>query len=848
MPGINISRTEALERSSHLSVESYEVFLDVTGAGETFFARSTVKFSCDQLGYKTFIDAVAVRVISATLNGSPVDTNGFDGQTIYLNNLQSENTLVIEVESLYSKNGEGLQKSVDPVDNETYLYSQGETAYIRKMYPCFDQPNLKATFGLSVLAPRHWEVVSNSPVSGVAQDGDSNLWTFAATPRISTYITALLAGPYYHVHDEYVGEKVVPLGIYCRKSLAESLDPQEIFQITKEGFAYFEQIFGLAYPFEKYDQAAVVDFNWGAMENSGLVTFREDLLVFRSRVTDQKRESRAQVILHEMAHMWFGNMVTMYWWDDLWLNESFAEWTSYLALTEATRFKDGWTSFIIHNKSWAFKQDQLVSTHPIAVHMEDIHSVNANFDGISYAKGASVLHQLMAYIGRENFIKGLQVYFTKFAWQNTQLSDLLNELEIASGRDLKTWSDTWLKTAGVNTLSPVIEEFEGKYSNVAIKQEAPANPGGSLEIRPHRLAVALYDLKEGELVARKRSEIDIAGELTQIPELAGEKVADLFLINDGDLAYSKVHFDNRSIETTKVHLGEISDPITRVLVWTYMRDMWRDARISSDDFVDLLLQGLKSETLINVLGALSEDLVQVVEESSNPTTRIELLEKCAKVLYELLIAAEPGSDSQLIFARAFAGLAESANQVASLRQLVSVSIPGLVIDRDLRWFLTIELAKRGKITRPEIDQVLTGDRTDTGELSHCEAIAALPDAAVKAATWNSLIHDALSNSQRAHLAQGFMQPKQSDLLAEYIDPYFEALFKIWSSTSFEEASSKVELLYPRYIVSQGTLDKTDNWLDGAGKDAPAVLRRLVSEGRDSLSRNLRIQIRAGAKL
>lgn len=846
MPGINISRTEALERSSHLSIESYEVFLDVTGTGESFFSRSTVKFSCDQTGYKTFIDAVAARVISATLNGFPVDTNGFDGQTIYLNNLQSENTLVIEVEVLYSKNGEGLQKSVDPVDNETYLYSQGETAYIRQMYPCFDQPNLKATFSLSVLAPQHWEVVSNSPVASIAQDGDSKLWSFSATPRISTYITALVAGPYYHVHDEYVGEKTVPLGIYCRKSLASSLDPQEIFQTTKEGFAYFEQIFGLAYPFEKYDQAAVVDFNAGAMENSGIVTFREDLLVFRSRVTEQRRESRAHVILHEMAHMWFGNMVTMYWWDDLWLNESFAEWTSYLALTEATRFKTGWTSFIVQNKSWAFKQDQLVSTHPIAVNMEDIESVNANFDGISYAKGASVLHQLMAYIGRENFITGLQAYFAKFAWQNTQLSDLLDQLEIASGRDLKSWSDTWLKTAGINTLNPVLEELDGKYSSVAIKQEAPVIPSGSQEIRPHRIAVALYDLTENQLILRKRSEIDVTGELTEVTELVGEKVADLLLINDGDLAYSKVRFDQRSVETAKEHLGKISDPITRVLVWTYTWDMWRDAELSTHDFVELLLQGLKAENLTSVLSALAKDLVGVIKQSSNPATRAVLLERCATILHELLVVAEPGSDAQFIFAKAFVGLAESRDQVDAVKQFISVGLPGLPIDRDMRWFLTIELAKRGAITRAEIDQVLTGDQTDTGELSHSEAIASLPEAAVKAATWNSLLNESLSNSQRAHLAQGFMHAEQSELLSAYVDPYFDALFSLWSSTSFEEASSKVESLYPRYIVSQGTLDKTDNWLSGVGIDAPAVLRRIVSEARDSLARNLKIQLKDGA--
>ena len=843
MPGINISRSEALERSEHLLVESYEVFLDVTGAGDTFFARSTITFKCNKSGYSTFLDAVSERVISATLNGNPVNTSGFDGETIYLSNLQSENVLVVEVETRYSKTGEGLQKSVDPVDNEIYLYSQGETAYIRKMYPCFDQPNLKATFNLLVLAPQHWEVISNNPVETIKPDGDSRLWQFTTTPRISTYITALIAGPYAHVHDQYVGEKVVPLGIYLRKSLAESLDPAEIFEVTKEGFAYFEETFGLAYPFEKYDQVAVVDFNWGAMENAGVVTFREDLLVFRSRVTERSREQRAHVILHEMAHMWFGNMVTMYWWDDLWLNESFAEWSSYLALVEGTRFKDGWTSFIIDGKSWAYNQDQLVTTHPIAVDMVDIESVNANFDGISYAKGSSVLHQLSAYVGRENFIKGLRQYFEKFAWQNTQLSDLLTELKSTSGRDLDAWSATWLKTAGINTMHPILEITDGVYSRVAIRQEAPLVPAGSHEVRPHRLGVALYDLTDGLLTIRKRAEFDTTGEITEIAELAGEKVADLFLINDGDLAYTKIRFDQSSVQTLTNHLGQITDPIARVIAWIATWDMWRDAEISTHDFSQLLLKGIRTEQLINVVAGLGRDLVGAVEVLSDPARRSVLRVAVATEIEGLLRGAVAGGDIQFQLARVFAGLAITSEQIEFVRSILAGELEGLVIDRDLHWYLTISLAERGEVTRTEIDAVLTNDPTLTGELSHAQAIAALPDPIIKAETWKSLINDELSTSKRAALQSGFMRARQSEILAAYVDPYFEALLQMWSNSSFDVASSNVESLYPRFVISQETLDKTDTWLNGIGAGAPEVLRRLVSEGRDSLARALRIQKR-----
>ena len=458
MPGLNSTRAEAHERSAHIQMHGYEVTLDVTTGAESFLSKTIATFSCNKPGYDTFIDAVGKRVISATLNGQIVDTSNYDGETIYLKGLAAENELVLELEALYSNTGEGLQRSVDPVDKEVYLYSQGETAFIRKMYPCFDQPDLKATFSLTAIVPSHWEVVANNPVKTKTDLGDNRTqWSFTTTPRISTYITALIAGPYYSVKDTYVGKKTVPLGIYCRKSLAQHLDPEDIFLITKQGFAYFEKVFGLEYPFEKYDQIAVVDFNWGAMENVGAVTFLERLLVFRSKVTERMYNARANTILHEMAHMWFGNMVTMKWWDDLWLNESFAEWSSYLAMVEGTRFKNSWTGFNQERKNWAYRQDQLSSTHPIVTDMVDIDTVAGNFDGISYAKGASVLQQLVAHVGRDNFISGLQKYFAKHAFKNTTLDDLLNELTQTSGRDLKPWVSTWLQTAGVNTLRPALE-------------------------------------------------------------------------------------------------------------------------------------------------------------------------------------------------------------------------------------------------------------------------------------------------------------------------------------------------------------------------------------------------------
>ena len=842
MPGKNIARSEAQERSKHLKVDSYVLTLDVTHGRENFIATSTVRFSCNTPGYDTFIDAVGKRIISATLNGQPVDTSHYDGETVFIKNLAAQNELTIEMEANFSKNGEGLQLSTDPADDEVYLYSQGETAYIRSMFPCFDQPDLKATFQLTAIAPDHWEVISNAPLKAKKDlGGKKAMWEFNVTQVIPTYNTALIAGPYFHVHDEYRGKKVVPLGIYCRKSLAPSLDPDDIFLITKQGFEYFEKVFGLAYPFEKYDQIAVLDFNWGAMENAGCVTFLERLLVFRSKVTNHMYSERANVILHEMAHMWFGNMVTMRWWDDLWLNESFAEFSSYLAASEATRFKDSWTSFNSSRKNWAYRQDQLSSTHPIVTDMVDIETVNANFDGITYAKGASVLQQLVHHVGRDNFINGLKKYFEKHAWKNTTLNDLLVELEATSGRDLKPWVSTWLQTSGVNILRPEIVIEDGSYSSITIKQEAPKVPAGSTELRPHRMAVGLHDLVGDALTLRLSVELDVAGEKTVVDSLKGEKVADLLLLNDRDLTYSKIRFDERSIATLKSHLGKIKDPLTRALCWSTAWDMHRDAELSASDFVTIATAGLPFEENISVVTTIATQLNTVVELYAPEKDRDTLREKVASAFESMMEKAKPGSDFQLQFARSFAGFATTANQNAKIKDLLNGKLQGLNVDADLRWVFVIALIERGLFTKTELDQERANDKTVNGELNYELGLVAFPDAQAKAAAWKSLTTEELTNSIRLSRVNGFMRSSQRELLKPYVDQYFDHLLAVWDRSSYEAASTFVEMLYPIYITTQETLDKTNRWLESTGKDAPSGLKRLVNEARDGMARALRVQ-------
>ena len=842
MPGLNSTRAEAQARADHFAVQSYQVNLDLTAGDKFFTSETTIKFTCNKPGYESFIDAVGKSVNSATLNGQAVETSNYDGESIFLKNLAADNELVIKMITPYSNTGEGLQRSVDPVDNEVYLYSQGETAFIRKMYPCFDQPDLKATFTLTAIAPKHWSVISNSPVEEKTElAGDKTKWRFKPTPRVSTYITALIAGPYYSVSDTYVGKKSVPLGIYCRKSLAEHLDPEDIFLITKQGFAYFENVFGLEYPFEKYDQIAVVDFNWGAMENAGAVTFLERLLVFRSKVTERMYNARANTILHEMAHMWFGNMVTMKWWDDLWLNESFAEWSSYLAMVEATRFKNSWTGFNQERKNWAYRQDQLSSTHPIVTDMVDIDTVAGNFDGISYAKGASVLQQLVVHVGRDNFITGLQKYFTKHAFKNTTLDDLLIELTQASGKDLTSWVSNWLQTAGVNTLRPLLEIENDSYKSISVIQEAPTMPVGSTQLRPHRLALGLYDLTGESITLRKSVELDVSGAKTVVAQLAGEKVADLLLINDRDLSYAKIRFDQKSITTLKAHLGKITDSLTRALCWSAAWDMLRDAEISATDFIEIALTGLSGEDDIATVTTIGNQLATAVELYSAPTKRDSARLRVGNAYEKMLQQAAAGSDLQLQFARNFTSFASSAEHNDLIKELLDGNLVGLKVDADLRWIFVIALAERGLMDKDELALQLQKDNTLNGQLSYASALAARPTPQAKEETWISITTEDISTSLREAKLAGFMRALHRPLLAAYVDPYFDLLLQFWGKKSYEVASSFVSGMYPIYLTNQVTLDKTVNWLNTTGKDGQAGLRRLVSENRDSLSRALKVQ-------
>ena len=839
MPGTNITQIEAAQRSEIIKVASYKIDLDVTTGAETFLVKTTIKFAGLKPGSTTFLDCVGKRVISAKLNGADFDPK-FDGETIFLPAIAADNTLEIEHEGIYSNSGEGLHRFVDPADNEVYLYTQFETGDARRMYACFDQPDQKATFTISTITPQHWAVISNYGIESAKDlDGDRKHTQFATSQVISTYVTAIVAGAYTSVHDEYKGEKTIPMGIYARKSFFQYVDAENIFEVTKQGFAYFEKTFGLAYPFGKYDQIAVAEYNWGAMENVGCVTFHEDVLIFRSKVTERSYISRASTIHHEMAHMWFGDLVTMKWWQDLWLNESFAEWASYMAVSESTKYKNAWTEFNSVRKNWAYRADQLSSTHPIAVEMKDLDDVRTNFDGISYAKGASVLQQLVAHVGRDNFIAGLRKYFAKHAYANTELSDLITELEATSGKNLTAWVATWLRTAGVNTLRPVIALDGDKYASVSVKQEVPPMPVGSKELRPHRLYIGLFDIKGNALTRRESIEVDIADELTEIKELAGKKAADLLLINDHDQTYAKLRFDDRSVETMKKYLGQLDDSLARGLIWASLWDSTRDGELSASDYIEIALNALKGETDISMITATFMQIDTAIWAYLAPKNRDAVRLSVANTAQELLASAKPGSDSQLQYARAFANNAYTPAQFESLKAMLNGSVDGLLMDADLRWFIFLCGVKRGIFGVSDIQSEGDRDKTAHGKQYVAYAHAALPNHEAKAAAFKSITTDDLSNTIHSYKCRGFNENIHCDLLEAFVDEYFDAILKVWSTKGYEIAETTATLTFPTWAISDETVKKAQHWLDVTGKDASAALRRTVAEGRDAMTRSLK---------
>jgi aminopeptidase N len=829
----NLTRQEASERAALISRPSYLVSLDLLDTdAETYPCLTEIVFDCAVPGSETFVEYHAPTVTSLELNGQPVSLSAFDGNRIRLTGLAKSNVLKLEGRSAFQHDGVGMHRFVDPVDGAVYCHTDAEPYDIHRVYPCFDQPDIKATFEFSVRAPAGWHVSSNSPATHVPDPATGGWWQFARTPLLSTYITAVVAGHFHVVTDRHGS---IDLALLCRRSLAEYLDADEIFDITKRGFDFFTKEFDYPYVFGKYDQAFCPEFNAGAMENAGCVTYSERH-IFRSRVTEATREARAETILHEMAHMWFGDLVTMRWWDDLWLNESFATYMSLVALVRATRFANAFTTFSTGWKTWAYRQDQLPSTHPIVANMPDIDSVKVNFDGITYAKGASVLRQLVAWVGEEAFTAGIRNYFRRHAFGNTTLDDFLEALAESSGRDLQAWSKEWLETAGVNTLRPVATIDGGRLSSFRILQEAPPEYP---TLRSHRLAVGLFADDAGKLVRHRRVELDVVGRETEVPDLAGEAVPELMLLNDDDLTYAKIRLDDASFATMGRRLKDLTDALPRALSWAASWDMVRDAELPTRDYVLLVLGNVEGETQVAVVETLLGQAGSAVHFYGDPANHEAALGALATGAWQHLNDAPPASDHQLAWARAFAGFARGPEHLATARRLLdgTVTFEGLAVDTELRWTIVRYLAAAGAAGEELIDGERHRDPTDAGARHAAAAHTAMPTAEAKAAAWRRILDPSVTFAMMRALMGGFQQPDQDDLLEPYANKYFEQIGPMFETRSMEVAIGFTNGMYPRMLVREDIVAMTDDYI--ATFNPPAPVHRLLLEGKDAIERSLR---------
>jgi len=857
MPGQNLTRLEAADRSATVHTQTYDVTLDLT-RGETVFGSSTTVRFTSTPGSSTFIDLIAPVVHSISLNGRALDpAEIYADSRITLTELAADNELVVVADCAYMHTGEGLHRFTDPADGETYLYSQFEVPDSRRVFAVFEQPDLKASFTFTVTTPVSWTVLSNSPTPeptpAKASDGsgDAHTFAFAPTEPMSSYVTAIVAGPYVGVTDEYVAGdgRTVPLGVYCRKSLAEHMDSAEILDLTKRGFAYYENLFATHYAFTKYDQIFVPEFNAGAMENAGCVTHRDDY-IFRSRPVEARVERRAVTILHELAHMWFGDMVTMTWWNDLWLNESFAEFASTLATAEITRWSQAWTTFQTLEKGWAYNQDQLSSTHPVAAEINDLHDVEVNFDGITYAKGASVLAALVGYVGRDNFFAGIQRYLAAHAYANAELADLLRELETVSGRDLSTWTRLWLQEAGVTTLRmQVATDADGVITQAAVRQEIPADSPASL--RPHRVAIGCYSLTgqgtDTRLERTDRIELDVDGELTPVPELVGTKRADVLVLNDDDLTYAKIRLDEDSLAQGLAHIDAFTESLPRSIVLASAWDMTRDGELAASRFLKAALPALGVEEHSSVIQGLLGRVATCLSGFLPPAVRHDLAQETADQLLTLVRAAQAGSDKQLQLVRALAAHAVTGEQLDVVTGLLegSAVLDGLDVDQDLRWDLLTALVAADRYGEEQIRAEEAQDRTTTGRERAAEARAAVPTPEAKAATWRALVDDAsMPNETQVRVLRGLTSvERRPELLVPFVSSYVEAIDSVWSSRTFHMAENLLTGLWSCCTVG---LDGSDpatalkGWLESHA-EAPAALRRIVRENLDDTLRVARAQ-------
>ncbi|MDR0951074.1 MAG: aminopeptidase N [Candidatus Ancillula sp.] len=890
MPADNLTRIEAQNRKKLVSDVRYQIFLDITSAkadsplNETFVSKTKIQFTynSDAVDFNTealFVDLKARKINDIVLNGQNISTDNFKDYRLTLpgNFLQSHNELIVNADCEFTNTGEGLHKFVAEDEGEVYLYTQFEVADSRRVFACFEQPDIKATFDWTVKAPAGWVLTSTEreieKISENSANGESEVWKFATSPIMSTYLTSLCAGPFQVWEDSLINSdgREIPMRIVARKSMAEFMDAEDIFQVTKDGFAFYNKEFQVPFPWNKYDQVFMPQYNAGAMENIGNVTFREDY-IFRSKPTKWYSDRRVITILHELAHMWFGDLVTMKWWNDLWLNESFAEYTSTIAGAEGTKYGDNsWVTFNIGEKSWGVDQDQLPSTHPVAAEIKDLNDVLVNFDGITYAKGAAILQALTSFCGRENFFNGIKNYLNKHSHSNAELSDLLGDLQAAvtasgSDKDVLKWAELWLQTAGINTLIPHFElDNEGKFSSFEVEQIAPENLP---TLRPHTTKIGLYSFTSPEsdindnmpsnvtatgslnlrgikLTLVKEVPVDILPKVsTEVPELIGTIKPDLIVINNTGETFAKVRLDDSSLKVALSFLPKIKDPLARAQVYRDIWDYCRDGLMNVGDFIDITIKVAASETESITLRRIFDFLKRAVFEFVPSNRRSQIVRSVGTSIWELGRESEPGSDAQLQFILAFCDFASTEDHVSILKSLLSgdIVLPKFEIDIKTKWEIIKALARLGATDRARIQTIAEQGKSEIDNLGSRYAVSALPNIELKKAAFEKAYdkNSGLANSEIEAIALGFVQVLDTKILADFAPVYFENINKVWDEREFAIAETILEVFYPSRLANLELAQMAEKWLDENEK-RPKALRRIISEQLDSTRRALKVQ-------
>ncbi|MFE4909994.1 aminopeptidase N [Streptomyces sp. NPDC056652] len=824
-----LTRDEAQTRAQFLDVHRYTIALDLTTGEDTFDSRTVLTFTARAAG-DTFVELKPATLRSVTLDGRPLDPAALVENRLPLTGLTAgKHELRVDAAMRYSRTGEGMHRFTDPADGETYVYTQLFMNDVQRVFAAFDQPDLKAVFELTVTAPDDWTVLGN----GVATRTEGRHWTVAATPLISTYLVAVAAGPWHSVRTEHAG---LPFGIHCRRSLAPHLDADadEILDVTRACYDRYHEKFTEPYPFDSYDQAFVPEFNAGAMENPGLVTFRDEF-VYRSAVTDTERQTRAMVIAHEMAHMWFGDLVTLAWWDDIWLNESFAEYMGYQTLTETGRFTDTWVDFGISRKSWGYDADQRPSTHPVAPDPDavpDTASALLNFDGISYAKGASALRQLVAWLGEKDFLAGINTHFARHRFANATLADFIDSLAHTTDRDVHAWAERWLRTTGVDTLTPRISGTDTGWTLDVVRD-------GS---RPHHISAGAYDLDPADPARLTRRDLLALDLPLTAPVTAPGRRPALVVLNDGDLTYAKVRLDAASWDTALRALSGIPDPLTRAVIWNAARDMVRDGDLAATAYLDAARAQLPRETdLALVQGVLAFAAAQITDRYLAATDRPAALATLTAISRDLIRRTEDGENPGLRLT-AVRHFIDAATQPDALQEwLESGGVPGgPELDPELRWRVLTRLAVLGAVDPAAIDAELARDPSATGQEGAARCHAALPDPGAKARAWARLFEsDDLSNYLFTATAQGFWQPEQATLVREYVPRYYTDAVALADRRGPAIAEAAGRYAFPLYAVDEESLRLGRKCLDGA-EMIPALRRKLVDQ-LDDLHRALRVR-------